>query len=639
MMLFSEKLDQLSETADLQLRADHAELRRAFEGGFGKVAYAIGSGGSAVCGEYLSTCRGTLQPAPTIVSTPMQFTLGLEDLSEAQIWIFSGRGGNQDVMAAFRAALDRHAREIVIVTSSATAVLASEAQLHPEASVIVLSAASEKDGFLATHTLLAVIVALLDVAASCAGSEPAVESFKAELDLRLSSAHREAARARFVAAGRADAILVLSDPRLAPLATMLETSLWETAMFAVEKVDFRNFAHGRHVWLSKRAQSTFVIALVSTAAGDVWRDIKKVVEGVVPIAEFEYGNAGRFENAVALVDGFTMIEALGQSVGVDPAKPGIGPFARSIYESSSLVDLAERMRPSVRQKMAACLRSDRLDARRADLIVAEAEFRSKFDAARVGAVILDYDGTIVDTSGRFDPPGAEIIAELNRLLDAGAVIALATGRGDSAGKALREVLNAKHYRDVIIGYYNGAYLRTLDIDIEANRPPRDPSIQEVMAWLEAHPELFLRTNPNPVHDSAVQLSIDAGSLRDPVFFKTAFEETFGNSRLNITRSEHSFDIVLARSCKTNVIAAVREKLRDPTDAIICIGDRGEPGGNDYRLLGSEHGISVGQVCDRTGACWSFFGRKIMGPKALLRILGAIQPVENFGLRLDVGVLR
>ena len=46
-------------------------------------------------------------------------------------------------------------------------------------------------------------------------------------------------------------------------------------------------------------------------------------------------------------------------------------------------------------------------------------------------------GTVVSTDRRLEPPAAEILSDIQRLVDAGLSIAFATGRGGSIGEMLR----------------------------------------------------------------------------------------------------------------------------------------------------------------------------------------------------------
>ncbi|MGU7837810.1 HAD hydrolase family protein, partial [Escherichia coli] len=92
----------------------------------------------------------------------------------------------------------------------------------------------------------------------------------------------------------------------------------------------------------------------------------------------------------------------------------------------------------------------------------------------IGGVVLDYDGTLVDTRHRFEPPQAEIVRELTRILDTGAVLSVATGRGRSVREAFQKAIPASLWKRVIIGYYNGAEIGSLDDDLVPS-PSQEPA--------------------------------------------------------------------------------------------------------------------------------------------------------------------
>src|SRR3546814_12803599 len=58
----------------------------------------------------------------------------------------------------------------------------------------------------------------------------------------------------------------------------------------------------------------------------------------------------RYSNAVGIVQGLVLVEAIGKAVGVDPGKPGIGEFGRALYDDGALLDLARDLGPPARQR-------------------------------------------------------------------------------------------------------------------------------------------------------------------------------------------------------------------------------------------------------------------------------------------------
>lgn len=621
MSVFGDKLDELEQTAKLVFAMDLTGLADALHRGAGRPGIAIGSGGSAVAAEFLAHCRNSLQQAGTAVQTPLAFVLGSEDVTASQIWLFSGRGENPDVAATLKSALDRGAGEIVVVTAKATSRLALEAQMA-KATVISLPTAAEKDGFLATHSLVATVVALLVASAACAGEVNLEKAAIADVIVRmLGHARRQDLTKQFTGLKATDTIILLSDPRLGALASLLETSIWEIALCAVQRTDFRNFAHGRHVLLAHRPDDVVVLAMTGVETRGVWLDIRRQLPESHRLVEADFGNCGRFDGFVGLLQGLIYIEAMGNARGIDPGKPGIGPFSRDIYEAQSLESLSRRLTPAMRHKLRAVAKYDSLASQSVDFFSAHASFKARLEEAAFAGVVLDYDGTVITDAERESLPRQEILDELQRLLDGGIAIGLATGRGGSVGETLRKCIKPAHQGRFLIGYYNGAYLRPLDVDIEIDKPARADEIGEVIAWLHEHAALFDGGVPNKVDHSTVQISLKHSQLFNPGSFPSMFRARFGDeSGVKVVRSGHSFDITLARACKTEVIRAMCRQIGDSEAAILSVGDRGEPGGNDHVLLGTPYGISVHHVCDRPEVCWSTFGGRHIGPDALLQIL-------------------
>src|SRR5690606_16441984 len=120
--VFREKLDGLHLTVSCRDDAAISAVAKAITGGAGLGAIAVGSGGSLASAHYLATCRRDVSARHTQVETPLEFVLGTEDLSDAQVWLFTGRGDNPDILAAIEACRSRDAREVRLVTSNPAAL-------------------------------------------------------------------------------------------------------------------------------------------------------------------------------------------------------------------------------------------------------------------------------------------------------------------------------------------------------------------------------------------------------------------------------------------------------------------------------------------------------------------------------------
>ncbi|MDB5725822.1 MAG: hypothetical protein JWQ16_2576, partial [Novosphingobium sp.] len=503
--------------------------------------------------------------------------------------------------------------------------------------VIILPVADTKDGFLATHSLVASVLALL-LASDLASAHPLGEALRAamidKVRDRLSQSTRDVVQAQLANVRSDDVLLLIADPQLRAIAELIETSVWEAALCPVQRTDLRNFAHGRHTWLHHRGERTVILGLVSDDGRDIWERANTFLPETLRRHVFDFGGAGRLSTAIGIIEGLVMVEAIGVATGIDPGKPGIGEFGRGLYEEDGLLSLARQLNPAVRHKRAAALERDNVGDGRTCVRMACLARREALAQARVGAIIFDYDGTIISDYERFGHPRSAIVDELIRLDALGVRIAIATGRGGSGGKALRDVLPVAMHDRVLIGYYNGAYIQPLNVDIEVVRPATDPHLAQSFAWLESHPELFSGAFGGRFSD--VQISIKLDNFADRLAFQAALADCppVASGSVRFKRSGHSVDFFATGTSKLSVVDRVRQALPDDA-AILCVGDSGGRDGNDNELLSHVHGISVGTVCDRHDGCWTLFGKSLIGPEALLRLLQAVKRDGDRCVRMDM----
>lgn len=636
MFVFSEKLDSLPKTVGLQSALSFGSLVPAMRNGLGRSAIAIGSGGSAIAAEYFAVCRRTLGAAPTLVQTPLEFILLSEKLADIDVWVFSAGGSNPDILAVIQALATRRHGSISVVTGDRTSLLAKAAR-SLEATIHFVTTAEQKDGFLATHSLVGAIQSMLLAADAIPPGERNRDLhayFSAAVAKQLDAQAREQTAASFQHLSSDDALFVLFDPRLAPMAKLIETSVWEAALCAVQATDFRSFAHGRHVWLGKRPGRTTVLALTGAGSRSIWADIEGVLPADIRRHVVDAGNCGRLQNAIGVVTGLCVVEALGKAVAIDPGRPGIATFSRSLYEARSLLNVALRDNTALHHKADTVRLHDDPALGELDLEEAQQEVLAKLASRTFRGMVVDYDGTVVTREGRFDPPGAELIGEINRLCEEGLSLAVATGRGGSAGETLRAVLPSRT-GDILVSYYNGAHTRLLEVDIGDDKPKTDSRLDVARRWLRAC-EGF--RGSRKFRDSGVQLTVDLDALADPASFIDAFKREMDGAEVRMVVSGHTLDICLNETCKTGVAHLLATRLGCGVDEILCIGDSGGRGGNDYSLLGLPFGISVDAVCDRPNVCWSLFGDRLTGPAALISILRALRRVPTGGHRLHLDLL-
>ncbi|WP_226019291.1 hypothetical protein [Novosphingobium sp. FKTRR1] len=619
MEVFAAKLSRLPET--IAAVGDHgaADLAQALVGSGDRIVAAIGSGGSAVAAEYFARCRTTLGLGPTFVMTPMEFVLSMGEWAGAEVWLFSAGANNADVAAAFRAAATSRCEAIRLVTVRLDGATAIAAAVHPRAEVFVLPVADPKDGFLATHSMVAMVAGLLfgsDLATERPQGRDLVDAFGARATAALSDGLDE------LVGGfrRGDTVVAVHDPQLAAVAVLLETSLWETGIAPIQRTDFRNFAHGRHVWAARHPGAMFVLSLTTDESEVVWRPIDAAIPAEIRRGGMLLGHGGRLCNAVGIVRALAAIGHLGDVAGIDPGKPGRGPFAEAIYDDASLLTLADGLTAAVRHKAAARQLHDPADEVGGALCALGAERLRDLAEAKFTGIVLDYDGTVVHNQpleARLGPPSKVVMDELVRLVDCGVRVGFATGRGGSAGKKLREALPSRVHDRILMGYYNGAHVRPLDIDITDDRPAVNEGVASVADWI-AHSGMLR----DGVHLDAreVQVTVNHTDLIDVATFAARLAEcpevVVGDVR--VLRSHHSFDVVPRGTTKLTVVRAIAGN----GGFVLGVGDSGSPLGNDHELLSGPYGVSLDSVCGSHIGAWTLFGSRLRGPDALARLLGA-----------------
>lgn len=637
MTILSNKIDNLGDTLDLVVRNDLTDFTKFFRDGLARSAVAVGSGGSVASALFFAACRETRGAPATTIRTPLEFVADNSSLAGIPVWLFSARGENPDIEAALSAAAQRMAAEIFFVTSNAGSSLLQRfpAILRP----LVLPVSDPKDGFLSTHSLVSGVgsILLASIPAPYPHYRDLISALRETLATKIAPAYRDAMRGTLTDIGmtRNASVLILHDPRLTAAAVTLETSIWEAALGSVQRVDFRNFAHGRHTWLARNLSSTTVVALTGHMTSSVWEDIRRRLPKELRSITLDYGNCGRLSGAAAIWDALVVLEAMGHIFGIDPGKPGVGEFAKAVYDAPSLIEVEKRLSPGARKKLAAVLDYDLPTMPQPDVVIAHSEATDALRLSRFGALVLDYDGTLVPTDRREYPPSAGIVEKLTELLDQGMRIAFATGRGGSGCRALRSTIPARHHENVLVGYYNGGWIQPLSVDIEVYPAEPDPALEPVIAWLNARTRHFLRAKR---FDPARQLTIRFSELESSATFMGELEAApfTEDGSVRVVTSGHSVDIIPAASSKTNVVRRVQAAIGADL-SVLCIGDSGDIGGNDFELLGYRHGVSVGRVCHRPDCCWPLFGERVTGPEALVAILKGLRRSSHgvFSLKLDV----
>ena len=251
---------------------------------------------------------------------------------------------------------------------------------------------------------------------------------------------------------RMDGITLVQRLRALP-----EFKFTEAALGNLQLADYRNFAHGRHHWLAKRGETSSVLALVCDADRSLANRTLALIPRGIPQARLEFfGNASATAIA-SLIAALRVTGWAGSARGIDPGRPGVPEFGRKLYNlslsRSSKGDVVRGLPP---RDAAAIQRKTGM----APAILAsngELEFwrkalhgyRGRLLDSIFEGVVLDYDGTVVETRRRELPPDPEMVVALTRIVKSGARLAIATGRGKSIRHELQAVFPKELWPEIL----------------------------------------------------------------------------------------------------------------------------------------------------------------------------------------------
>lgn len=607
---FASELAALPETLAWAQAQDVKLLERFVADVAERPLVAIGSGGSSTACHLTALLHRTRHRRPAQFMTPLDVLSLPAGLHRAGVFLASASGKNKDVLAAFDAAIAEEAPAIAAVTLRAGNPLSVAAANYSRARVFAVEAPTGKDGYLATNSLIATCV----LTTRAYGFEIAAPRVRRK-DIVDGS----------IFEGR-HMVQVLHGGWGGPVATDLESKLNESALASAQLADYRNFGHGRHLWLAKRAAETVVVALVTPETSAIADATLKLFPKGIPVVRLETSLDGPSGTIDLIFQAFHLVDRLGEVRGQDPGRPHVPEFGRKLYRLTP---------PRVRPTMSAPIQ------RKLWALPEVSEdgqaFKTGIDkflkaarTAKIGALALDYDGTLCTKDDRFDVLRDDIVAECARLLKAGVRLGIATGRGKSVRDELQKALDKKLWPLVHLGYYNGTDIGALEDD---SSPSKNGPKEQVLirahdllaadAWLTATAKLTPRPHQIAVEPTGV---VRTDALAAHVM---ALLAPLDGAGVRIVISSHSLDVLGPTRGKGSLVSWLRQQIGTSRE-VLCIGDRGAWPGNDYSLLAEPLSLSVDEVSSMSNVCWNLAPRGVSGPDATLLYLRAIEARGGVG---------
>jgi fructoselysine-6-P-deglycase FrlB-like protein len=642
---YANEMAKLADTFRWAATVDIHRLRQAVRSAGLSPLRAVGSGGSLTVAHALADFHQRFTGRIAAVATPLEAADEQLDPSVAT-WLLSASGRNVDIIAAAKALVAREPRQLAVLSGRDDSPLAELCRLHPFIDLLLYPPPAGKDGFLATNSLFGFTVLLARAYAAEFEADPEWKCTAETLQPLLDEPSESVAtwQASTAPLWSRSTTVVLYGPSTRAGATDLESKFTEAALGNLQLADYRNFAHGRHHWLAKRGDTSAVLALVTDSDRALAERTLALIPRDIPQAMVSLPGEGITPAIGSLLAALRIAGWAGEARGIDPGRPGVPEFGRKLYNlpltrnsrAEHIPELSERDGAAITRKAGVTptrlAATGEIDRWRRALDV----FRHQLHSTPFAGIVLDYDGTIVDTRDRFTPPSEAIGEQLTRVARAGACLAIATGRGASVRRDLQARLPREVWPCILVGYYNGAEIASLNDD---GAPDGSATACAALAPLAD----ALRSQPELAHlahltERRYQITLEpARIMPESRLWDLAHQVILmtGITGMSVTRSSHSVDIIANGVSKLNVLHRVREQVG--SSAVLAIGDRGRWPGNDYELLREPFALGVDEISVDPATCWNLAAQGQRGPKVTLEYLSSLEVCDGL-LRFRPGSL-
>lgn len=607
---YEEELSKLSKTYEAALAADITELKAAIAGVSESSIIGVGSGGSYTVASLLCNLHESYTGRVSRPSTPLEVICNPTLASASPVFLISAEGKNPDICEALMRARRHSARTVHVLTNRKNSPLVEKAQALSDVKRHVFDL-PEKDGYLATNSLLYDAISIARAYGELDLGEPIFPPSLADLKIGDQSIHDWISGIEAFAgqAMRCGAVIVTYSPYLRPIAADFESKLAESALLHCQLADLRSFAHGRHLWLAERPDDCVVIALIDPPLQTLWEHTKSLIPQSENCLAMSVGGSTPADLIAGLVAEMYLIAAFSRQVDRDPAKPKVQQFGRDLYyaDVNKLVDRPNSESNSGLQSKAEVLGA-LWPAKTQRVVIARALKAAKEDLAsqQFRAIVLDYDGTLCPSQRIDAPPAKDVVDHICALIEAGVVIGIASGRGGSMQERLQEVMPKELWHLIHLGLYNGGWRTDL-----GGKLPESPATSEFLSHvtrivrrLQSLGAPIIEIRPTPPFQ--VSIRFREGIATEPMWFviADALREA-GLDLARMVRSKHSIDVLATGVGKSLLVADIVQKFKIEPYKILTMGDQGAWPGNDASLLEHRYSLSVDVPSRRMDRGWNF----------------------------------
>lgn len=606
---FAEEIDYLPCAIDWALKQNIKLLKTVVEGNSARQLIVIGSGGSFTAAAFLAFIHERHYLNLSRAITPLEFIAQpIAPSPDKAIAFISAEGKNKDILSAVKQAQFFRSSNFAIslTTHNPLGELLDASGLG---TFVSYQMPWNKDGFLATNSLISTMVL---IARAYSVDENIVKNELSLIDSTWITECRKKLKSDLFKANYqfSSPIIILHGQRGKVAALDIESKLAEASLATCQIVDFRQFAHGRHLQLSSENNLPLVIALVSPEDLELSNATLEIFPKNVRTISFMIPASPILSEIVGTVYSILLTEALANMVSLDPGQPEVSEFGNKIH-NFDLMELVQIKTPDI--PLPILNKFGPINSTDTPKYVGYGyEFCEKLEKASFKAIVCDFDGTFCDTARRFDGIDKKLLPEIVRLISAGIKIGFASGRGDSLYKELRANLHESIWPNIILGLYSGSSIFMLSDALPEVKS--DERFDELIEWLK---NLGLLSQLN------TKARVDGGQLGLRIANQSARTRTLAaiNYWLKINKkigwrafcSSHSID-VLNENIGKNIVVESMGKFANAivNSEILKLGDSGDFEGNDFELLNQGLSLSVNTVSSLKDTCWNLLSKHYHG---------------------------
>ncbi len=560
--------------------------------------YCIGSGGSLTVASLTCQMLENIGISSKFI-TAFDFLSMPEAINKTKYILFSASGNNNDAIAVVKKLKGfLNNKKSLIVTQNPKSKI--EKYLNHNIKYLSYSIPTQKDGFLATNSLLATCIITYKV-------------FK-ELgfyDINLKRINYSNIKYDISLFKSKKYILAIYGKWGLPAAIDLESKLFESGIMSVQLTDYRNFAHGRHNWIDKNFDDTLVIFIETDEDKKLTKEILSLLPSNLSYIKLSESMSTPINGINLILKVMNIVYYMGVSKEIDPGRPNIPDYGSKIYNMNVMDFYNSPLKTNnLKRKNLAILRKSKYEHFnlipediKKELTKSYKKFYEKLTTTKFKAILFDYDATLLSRYSRFDSIDLKIKDLLEKILKSGIKIAIVTGRGKSIHKDISSSISEKFHDQIFIGYYNGAIIKTLSEGLPNKESIRDENIEKLNEILkkDVHLNKIANIDPNPIQTSIILSDIKYEDHLISILKELMFKN--GIKGLKILKSSHSIDIIPSNVSKTKMYNFLNDKFNLENN-ILSIGDSGQWPGNDFELLTYSNSLSVDSVSSLYNTCWN-----------------------------------